>query len=226
MHVALIKYTPDPELTIAVAARLCYSSIEAPRIMEKMSEGQIESLLKQLLASGHLSPFEHANFTFAIGGISRACSHQLVRHRLASFSQQSQRYVSFKKLPYVVPPTVEQKPALKEKFEEAVEAAHRVYADLLAAGIPAEDARFVLPNAAGTNLVMTMNARELMHVCSLRLCPKAQWEILQLFSAIKKEVEKVAPRIAARLQPKCMQLGYCDERESCGIMPTRAEMNL
>ncbi|MDO8671082.1 MAG: FAD-dependent thymidylate synthase [Dehalococcoidia bacterium] len=226
MHVALIKYTPDAELTVAVAARLCYSSIEAPQIMEKMSEGQIDSLFTILLASGHLSPFEHATFTFAIGGISRACSHQLVRHRVASYSQQSQRYVSFKKLPFVVPPSIEKKPALKKNFEEAIEAAHKIYSDLMAAGIPAEDARFILPNASSTNLMMTMNARELMHVSSLRLCPKAQWEILQLFSAVRKEVEKVAPRIAAQLQPKCIKLGYCDERESCGIMPTREEIIL
>jgi thymidylate synthase (FAD) len=220
MQVVLINYTPNPELTIAAAARLSTSSASATELMKKLSPEQVESLLAQLLSSGHLSPFEHASFTFAIEGISRVTSHQLVRHRIASYTQQSQRYVSLKKLEYITPATISARPELRAQYKEAVESAHQLYSRLLEAGIPAEDARYVLPSAVVTQLVMTMNARELLHVCSLRLCLRAQWEIVQLFEAVKKEVEKVAPRLGAELKPKCYNLGYCDERESCGLFPT------
>ncbi|MDP2659254.1 MAG: FAD-dependent thymidylate synthase, partial [Dehalococcoidia bacterium] len=186
-----------------------------------MEAAQVDKLLEHLLSSGHLSPLEHISFTFAIEGVSRAASHQLVRHRLASYSQQSQRYVSLKKLDCVTPPKIQRKPELAVAFQEAVDSVHRLYGRMLEEGIPAEDARYILPNAACTNLVMTMNARELIHVCSVRLCLRAQWEIRELFTHVKSEVETVAPRIGAELMIKCDRLGYCDERESCGLYPTR-----
>lgn len=221
MQVALIRYTPQPEETVAAAARLCYSRVGAMEILEKMEPGQADRLLSQLLSSGHLSPFEHVSFTFAIEGISRAASHQLVRHRMASYSQQSQRYVSMKKLEWVTPPTIQRKPETSATFQALVEEVHRLYCRMLEQGVPAEDARYILPNAACTNLVMTMNARELIHVCSVRLCLHAQWEIRELFTRVKSEVEFVAPRIGAELLIKCDRLGYCDEKESCGLYPTR-----
>ncbi|MBI2848946.1 MAG: FAD-dependent thymidylate synthase [Chloroflexi bacterium] len=224
MQVALINHTPHPEQTVAAAARLCYSSISASQILEKMQPAQVDRLINQLLSSGHLSPFEHASFTFAIDGISRAASHQLVRHRLASYSQQSQRYVSLKRIEYVTPATIEKKPALKAKFDEAVEAVHRLYSQMLEEGVPAEDARYILPNATATNLVMTMNARELIHVCSVRLCLRAQWEIRELFDRARQEVKKVAPRLGDEMVIKCERLGYCDEHESCGLYPTKDEL--
>ncbi len=226
MEVALIGYTSDPELAIATAARVSSSSTTAPELLRKLTRDQVDSLIKQLISRGHLSPFEHASFTFAISGISRVTSHQLVRHRLASYTQQSQRYVSLKKLNYVIPATISVNPEIESKYHEAVRNAHQLYLNMLDADIPAEDARYVLPQAMETNLVMTMNARELMHACSLRLCLKAQWEIVQLFQAIKGEVERVAPRIGAELKPKCYQLGYCDEAESCGIFPTKEEIEV
>lgn len=220
MQVALINYTPDPELTIAAAARVSSSSSSATKLLKKLTPERVDSLLSQLVSSGHLSPFEHVSFTFAIDGVSRVTSHQLVRHRIASYTQQSQRYVSLKDLDYVTPATISAKPEMKTKYQEAVQSAHQLYLEMMEAGIPAEDARYVLPSAMETRLVMTMNARELMHACSLRLCQRAQWEILQLFEEAKKEVQKVAPRLAVELQPKCYRLGYCDESESCGLFPT------
>ena len=220
MRVTPIKYTPEPELTIASAARVSYSPLSATELMEKLTPERVNSLLSQLIASGHLSPFEHASFTFAIDGVSRVTSHQLVRHRIASYTQQSQRYVSLKDLDYVTPATISAQPEIKAKFQKVVESAHSLYVEMMRAGIPAEDARYVLPSAVETRLVMTMNARELMHACSLRLCSRAQWEINQLFEEMKKEVERVAPRLSVELNPKCYHLGYCDESESCGLFPT------
>ncbi|MBT9162951.1 MAG: Flavin-dependent thymidylate synthase [Dehalococcoidia bacterium] len=223
MEVALLSFTPEPELIVAAAARLSTSSISAGELRQNLSAEQVNSLLERLLSSGHLSPFEHASFTFALDGISRVTSHQLVRHRLASYTQQSQRFVSFNELNFVTPATIVAKENLKAKYGELIRASHELYRQMLDEGIPAEDARYVLPSAVETKLVMTMNARELMHACSLRLCQKAQWEIVELFERIKAEVTKVAPRIGAELKPKCYQLGYCDERESCGLLPTRKE---
>jgi len=223
VQVSLIKYTPEPELTIAAAARLCYSEIGATEILERLSQAQIDRLLKQVMSSGHHSVLEHASFVFAVDGLSRAASHQLVRHRLASFSQQSQRYVSFKTPEYVTPPTIAENPELRQSFDRAVSSAFEQYRTLIEAGIPKEDARYLLPNAATTRLVMTMNARELVHVCSVRLCLRAQWEIRGLFEKVKEEVCRVAPTISGALQIKCVTSGYCDEKESCGIRPLREE---
>lgn len=219
MRVTLVNYTPNPELTIAAAARSSASSHTFEELWGKFDPLQVVNLLQQLLESGHLSPFEHASFTFNIQGVSRVTSHQLVRHRIASYTQQSQRYVKLRGRQYITPPTISKHTALADKYQRAVEAAYELYSQMLEAGIPAEDARYILPQAVETQLVMTMNARELIHACSLRLCLRAQWEILELFEKIKAEVEKVAPTIGAELKPKCYRLGYCDEKESCGIFP-------
>ena len=224
MKVAIIAYTPDPELTIAAAARLSQSSIEVTQVMEGVGFEGVDQLLGRLITSGHFSPFEHVSFTFAIEGISRVTSHQLVRHRLASYTQQSQRYVRVKRPAYLTPPSISARPELEARYHEMIHGVHQFYLEMVKEGIPIEDARYVLPTAMETQLVMTMNARELMHACSLRLCLKAQWEIVQLFQMIKDEVEKVAPGIGRELKPKCYQLGYCDEAESCGIFPTREEL--
>lgn len=224
VHVALITYTPDPERIIAAAARVSTSAVGVSQLMEKLTPEAVNRLIDRLISSGHLSPFEHTSFTFAIEGISRVTSHQLVRHRMASYTQQSQRYVSLREFNYITPATISAKAELEAKYRRTVGDAHRLYLEMLDAGIPAEDARYVLPGAVETMLVMTMNARELIHVCSLRLCLKAQWEIVELFEKVKAEVEKVAPRIGAELKPKCYGLGYCDEAKSCGLFPTAAEI--
>lgn len=221
MQVRLIKHTPDPELTMAAAARLCYSNVSGADLTQKLGQRETERLLRQIISAGHHSILEHASFTFAIDGLSRAASHQLVRHRLASYSQQSQRYVTLKQPDYVVPPSIAARPEVMEAYEQAMRLAFDRYAELCAAGVPAEDARYVLPNATCTRLIMTMNARELMHTCSVRLCRRAQWEITKLFEAVKEEVSRVSPLIGEYLRPKCETLGYCDEHETCGRMPTR-----
>ena len=224
IYVSLISYTPDPERTIAAAARVSASPVGATEIMKQLTPQAVDRLLTRLLTSGHLSTFEHASFTFAIEGISRVTSHQLVRHRIASFTQQSQRYVSLKEADYITPVTISARPELEAKYHDMARDCHRLYLEMLEAGIPAEDARYVLTSAMETRLVMTMNARELLHACSLRLCLRAQWEIVELFELIKAEVERVAPRLGAELKPKCYRLGYCDEAESCGIFPTAKEV--
>jgi thymidylate synthase (FAD) len=221
LEVKLISHTPEPELAMAAAARLCYADVSAAEIRDRLSPDQVAKLLQRVVSSGHHSVLEHAGFSFAVDGLSRAASHQLVRHRLASYSQQSQRWVSFARASYVTPPMVAADPALKEQFEEAMAAAFAVYRQLREAGVPAEDARYVLPNAWTTRLVVTMNARELLHVCGLRLCPRSQWEIRRLFTLAKQEVAHVAPLFARHLQPKCVAVGFCDEEESCGIRPKR-----
>jgi len=221
VRVSLMAYTPEPELTIVAAARSSASQSAAEELQSKLEPRQIDELFKHLLESGHLSTFEHASFTFSIQGISRVTSHQLVRHRLASYTQQSQRYVRLDDHSYVTPPTVSKKAQVLATYQQAIGAAQRLYSEMLSAGIPAEDARYILPQAIETHLVMTMNGRELLHACSLRLCQRAQWEIVDLFERIRAEVTRVAPRLGSELKPKCYRLGYCNERESCGIFPRR-----
>jgi thymidylate synthase (FAD) len=224
VYVALLSYTPNPERTIAAAARVSASAVGVSELVEKTTPQAVNRLIDRLISSGHLSPLEHASFTFAIEGFSRVTSHQLVRHRMASYTQQSQRYVSMRDYEYITPATISAKGELEAKYHQMVGDTYRLYLEMLDADIPAEDARYVLPGAVETTLVMTMNARELIHVCSLRLCLKAQWEIVELFEKVKAEVEKVAPRLGKELKAKCYQLGYCDEAESCGIFPTAAEI--
>jgi thymidylate synthase (FAD) len=219
MLVQLLTHTPDPEAVVAAAARLCYSPSSIDQLLEK-SRVDRESLLRKILSLGHTSVLEHANFTFGIEGISRACSHQLVRHRLASYAQQSQRYVSHReRFAAVTPPSIEQHPELLQRYQALLDQIHDVYRELLDAGVPAEDARFVLPNAAQTKLVLSMNARELLHFFNLRCCRRAQWEIRNLAKEMLRLVRPVAPLLFAQAGPGCLA-GACPEGAmSCGAMP-------
>jgi len=220
MRVQLLTYTPDPEQVVAAAARLCYSDASIGQLLERAPE-QAPKLLRKILDLGHLSVLEHANFTFGIEGISRACSHQLVRHRIASYSQQSQRYVSHES-PFeaVVPESIAAQPALLARFDQHLAATHEFYRELLAAGIPAEDARFVLPNAAATKLVMTMNARELHHFFALRCCRRAQWEIRAMAKEMLSLARQAAPLLFADAGPGCLR-GACPEgKMTCGEAAT------
>jgi len=216
MYVQLLTYTPCPEAAAATAARLCYSSTTIEQIFERRSEDHA-ALLAKILDLGHFSVLEHSSFTFGIEGISRACSHQLVRHRIASFSQQSQRYVAVQeRFAAVTPPSIAQNPLLAERFEQFLDDCHLLYGELLAAGIPAEDARFVLPNAAETKLVMTMNARELRHFFALRCCRRAQWEIRAMATEMLRLCMQVSPLLFAGAGPGCLA-GACPEgKMTCG----------
>lgn len=216
MRVQLLTHTPDPEQVVAAAARLCYSEAGINQLLAQAPE-QAPKLLRKILDLGHLSVLEHASFTFGIEGISRACSHQLVRHRIASYSQQSQRYVSHQ-APFdaVLPASIASQPAMAARFQAHLATTHELYRDLLAAGIPAEDARFVLPNAAATKLVMTMNARELHHFFTLRCCRRAQWEIRAMANEMLRLSRRAAPLLFAEAGPGCLR-GACPEGPmSCG----------
>ena len=196
MHVELLYHTPDPERAIATAARLCYAPVGAAELMETMPPERVESVLTTIMGSGHFSTLEHASYTFAIDGVSRALTHQLVRHRIASFNQQSQRYVKFTSgLETVKPGSVADDPEASRVFDEAIEAAIAAYERLLEAGIPAEDARYLLPNAAETKIVVTMNVRELLHFFELRCCNRAQWEIRELAHRMLELARPTAPFI-------------------------------
>ncbi len=224
MNVVLLYHTPDPERAIATAARLCYAPVGAAELMETMSEERQRSVLSTIMKSGHFSTLEHASYTFAIDGVSRALTHQLVRHRLASFNQQSQRYVKFKDgVSVVTPHTVEENPEAQAIFDEAVAAAEEAYQKLLSLDIPAEDARYLLPNACESKIVVTMNVRELLHFFSLRCCNRAQWEIRELAHQMLELARPTAPFIFADAGAPCVR-GACPEgKMSCGNPYPRVE---
>ena len=221
---------------IYTACRTCYSELEPDDIFERAVDGRISAekqreLIGRVIESGHGSTIEHVVFTFAITGVSRTLSHQLVRHRAGvAFDQQSQRYVTYKKgASTMLPATIaDADPELRRDYEETVEGALELYSELVAAGIPGEDARFVFPNATRTNLVMTANLRALIHMSGLRLCTMAQWEIRRLFQLIRHEVFAVSPFLGSFLAPKCVPLGYCDEAGNrdghCPIRPHKDEV--
>lgn len=215
MQVTLLRNTPEPELTVALAARLCYSPVSIDELRQRLSAGDIEKFLDKIMSLGHHSVLEHASFTFGIEGISRATSHQLVRHRVASYSQQSQRYVSHTEhFGAVTPPSIAGNPGLQQRFAEQLTALHCCYAEMVEAGIPAEDARYILPNAAETKIMVTMNARELLHFFELRCCERAQWEIRAMSIEMLRLVKQVAPVIFREAGPGCAR-GPCPEGEFC-----------
>ena len=217
LRVDLISYTQDPERTVAAACRLCYSASDIDAIREAIDDDAAARMIGKVLKLGHLSVLEHASFTFAIEGISRACSHQLVRHRIASFSQQSQRYVKMSECEFTLPPSIEKKPEAVKRFNGLMDDLQAEYDALLEDGVAAEDARYVLPNAAETKVIMTANARSLLNFFELRLCTRAQWEIRQLAGMMLEKVREVAPNIFKIVGPTCDTRGYCSEGEmSCG----------
>jgi thymidylate synthase (FAD) len=215
---------------IYTACRTCYSELEPDEIFRRATAGEIDQakmqrLISGVIESGHGSTIEHIVFTFGISGVSRTLSHQLVRHRAGvAFDQQSQRYVTFKKAATMLPQTIaDADPAVLDRYEDQIAGSMQLYGELVAAGIPGEDARFVFPNATRTNLVMTTNLRALIHMSGLRLCTMAQWEIRRLFQLIRHEIFSVSPFLGSFLAPKCVPLGYCDEMgnrdEHCPIRP-------
>lgn len=215
--VRLLRHTSEPEMAVALASRLCYSPVGIAELEESWTEEKAGRLIDKIMALGHFSVLEHAAFTFGIEGISRATSHQLVRHRLASYSQQSQRYVQAdKSFEHVIPPSIARRPALRKRFEKHLQEVGRLYSDLAGAGIPAEDARFVLPNAAATKIIVTMNARELRHFFRLRCCQRAQWEIRRMAEGMLGHVRRAAPRLFVKAGPGCVG-GRCPEgKMACG----------
>lgn len=223
---ASVKLISKPEnmlKTVYTACRTCYSAETPLNIYESESaqdEGKMLKLITKVISSGHYSTVEHIQVSFAISNISRACSHQLVRHRHMSFSQKSQRYVKEKGLfDYLTPDTIEKNPELKQKFDEFMQKIADFYTELTEAGIPAEDARAVLPNAASTSMVVSLNLRELIHVANLRLCTRAQTEIRILVKRMCEALVKEEPWLKEYLVPKCDAVGFCNEDKSCGRKP-------
>ena len=213
MRVELLAYTRDADRICASAGNSCYSEHPSYEIMEDIDP---ERTLSRIVGMGHLSVVEHATFTFSVSGVSRALTHQLVRHRIASFSQQSQRYVSLKGPSFVTPHTVEADPEALRVFDETMDAIWGAYSKLEAMGIPAEDARYLLPNGCTTNITITMNARELLHFFSLRCCNRAQWEIREMADQMLALCKEVSPVIFANAGPACVR-GPCPEgKKSCG----------
>jgi thymidylate synthase (FAD) len=216
MEVRLLSYTPEPDRVVALSARLCYSRINISELSEKLTNEKVRELLDRLKRSGHLSPFEHASFTFGIEGISRVTSHQLVRHRIASYSQQSQRYVKMSNADFVIPPSIKKNESALELLSNVNELAKATYNKLIELGIPEEDARYVLPQGITTKIIVTMNARELLHFFNLRCCLRAQWEIRIMANLMLKEVKKVAPIIFEKAGPFCFS-GPCPEEGPCPL---------
>lgn len=217
MQVELLYHTPDPERAIATAARLCYAPVGAAELMETMPEDRVKSVLSTIMKSGHFSTLEHASYTFAVDGVSRALTHQLVRHRIASFNQQSQRYVKYTEgLSVIKPESVVADAATERVFDDAIAASLEAYAKLLEAGVPAEDARYLLPNAAETKIVITMNVRELLHFFGLRCCNRAQWEIRAMADEMLALAKPTAPYIFMDAGAPCIR-GACSEgKMTCG----------
>ncbi len=242
LNVKLIAHTPDPERTIAAAAKICYSSSDAETIMEGLTPEKTEGFLDMLTDVGHQSPIEHATFTFAIEGVSRSVLAQITRHRIASYSVQSQRYVKLKEgiFTFITPPEIAKDPVAHKKYQQAMADCHKNYleladtlqarhmADLMAQGvsekearrraekIAIEDARYVLPNACETKMVVTMNARSLYNFFRLRCCNRAQWEIRELAWAMLKLCREAAPILFRKAGPACLA-GACPEgKMTCG----------
>ncbi|MBQ8682284.1 MAG: FAD-dependent thymidylate synthase [Selenomonadales bacterium] len=219
MKVQLMQHTPQPQRVVAMAARLCYSPIGAEQLAETMTDQQVENLVKKIIELGHTSTLEHVSFTFAVEGVSRVLTHQLVRHRIASYSQQSQRYVSEHDFEYIIPKTVAANPQALAKFETLMQNVRQTYDELVALGVDKEDARYSLTNATETKIVITMNARALQNFFRLRCCRRAQWEIREMARLMLLEVKKVAPLLFAKSGPACVAEGFCTEGAmSCGKM--------
>lgn len=217
MKVKLLRYTPEPDKTVAMSARLCYSPIGAAELEEQISQEQVQKLVHKLGDMGHFSTFEHVVFTFAVEGVSRVLTHQLVRHRIASYSQQSQRYVKEHNFETIVPPSIATESKAMAEFIALTERIQELYNEWTEAGIPAEDARYILPNATETKIVITMNARSLHNFFELRCCNRAQWEIRTLANLMLAEVRKVAPVLFEKAGPTCETHGFCREGAlSCG----------
>jgi len=213
INVKLINSTSNPESLVTAAANICYEKREDFENIDVLSNPK---LIKNVIKMGHLSILEHVSFTFLITGMSRACSHQLVRHRLASFSQRSQRYIDEADFDYVVPDSIKQNKAVSADFTKLMQQISAFYKTLLSSETPKEDARYILPNAAATSLIVTMNARELTHFITLRTCLRAQWEIRKIADKMLALASEKAGVIFENAGPVCVR-GECTEGKlTCG----------
>lgn len=222
MKVTLLRYTPDADAVIASAARLCYAeSADAEKLMADLTPEQIDKFVEKLAEMGHQSPFEHVSFTFSVKGVSRALLAQISRHRLLSLSVRSQRYCDESRFDYVIPDSIAADDRARIKFKGLMGEIGKLYQEYVDMGIRKEDARAILPNACQTSFVMTVNAREFMHLCRLRLCTRAQKEIRTMVGEMLKLVQEKFPVLFRHAGAACDTMGYCPEgRMSCGRAPT------
>ena len=224
IEVKLISYPEESELIAKIAAVICYSGENDLEKIKDKAKKKPSTYLKKIIESGHLSILEHNSFVFYISGISRVTSHQLVRKRIASYSQQSQRYVNAVNFSFVTPPSIKRSPLL-EKYQNLANQCFELYNEMIEAGISKEDARYILPNATTTQLIVSMNAHALIDFFARRCCVRAQWEIRELANRMLEEVKKVAPRLFENAGAFCDFYGYCPEIEkSCGRAPTLKEL--
>ena len=244
--IKLLSMTPNAKELIFAAARQCYTGGWIGDAWQECEDGKVQvvdlndhhicigeeinNLVKYLKESGHTSVLEHVKFTFAIGDVSRSLTHQLVRHRLASYSQQSQRYVNLKSefsmYNYVVPPKIKKNKVAFIKYRDILSDIQKSYNELINLGIEPEDARFVLPNAAKTRIMVTMNCVALLHFFDLRSCSLAQWEIRNLSDKMLEICKKELPVVFKDAGSRCISLGYCPEssKRSCGKYPIKSKV--
>ena len=243
MKVTLISHTPEPEKLVAIAGKLCYSSSDIGSLKDGLTDDKIKNYVKMLVSIGHESVMEHVSFTFGIEGISRACSHQLVRHRIASYSQKSQRYVNESGFEFITPPAIHEVPEAEAEYMKMISEITESYnkiSDLLtdhhksnfinegldektalskARKMANEDARFILPNACETKIIVTMNVRSLFNFFRHRCCNRAQWEIRDIANEMLRLCLEVAPNIFCNTGASCVSEGKCPEgKMSCGKM--------
>ncbi len=224
MQVLLISHTPEAERLVAAAARLCYAEAPPEDLLASMTDEEIRAFLGQLLRMEHFSPFEHASFTFAVSDVSRALTHELVRHRIASYSQRSQRHLNESGFTFITPPSITQNPQASRVFAGALETLAQGYAELLRLGISREDARFLLPNACVSRILVTMNARSLHNFFALRCCARAQWEIRELARQMLALAREAAPGLFLLAGPPCETHGVCHEGKlGCGRLDKLAK---
>ena len=241
MKVTLIAHTPEPEKVIATAAKLCYSSSDIVSLHDGLDDEKVAGFIEMLASIGHESVMEHVSFTFGIEGVSRACTHQLVRHRIASYSQKSQRYVNENGFEFITPPEIEAVPEAKAIFDEEMKRLVDCYekladiltekhkAELISQGADEktaaskarktanEDARFILPNACETKIVVTMNVRSLFNFFKHRCCNRAQWEIRAVADEMLRLCCREAPNVFKYAGPSCVMTGRCPEgKMTCG----------
>lgn len=215
LKVKLLAHTPDADKLVAAAAKLCYAKSDIDTLLDNLTAEKVEEFIERLAELGHESPIEHASYTFAVEGVSRALLAQLTRHRLASYSVQSQRYVDKDDFDYVIPPSIAANSETAEMFEKCMAMLDTYYAYFTAAGIPNEDARFVLPNACDTRIIFTMNARSLHNFFRLRCCNRAQWEIRAMADEMLRLCREVSPALFRHAGPSCAVSGVCSEGSMC-----------
>jgi len=210
-QVKLVAHTPDPELAVAAAARTCIRDIEYEAVCAKLREEDVQRILRTVILKNQHSVLEHANFTFAISGVSRVLTHQLVRHRIASYSQLSQQRTDSSYLKFTIPPEIHHDPELAEEYKSMMIHCRELYRRLIQCGVSRSSARYILPTGFTTRIIATMNARSLFNLLAQRECEVEEWEFRQVAHLMHAELMKVAPNIFRFAGPPCDTLGFCPE---------------